>query len=101
MSTCELCGREVAEITKHHLIPQTRHKNKKNKKDFERKEVKDRIAWLCGPCHNQVHATISEKELERAYNTIEALQNHPQLTKWIEWISKRPDGTKVPVRKRK
>jgi len=47
---CQLCGRQVGLLTRHHLIPRTRHANKRNKRDFERKEVKHRIAWLC-PLH--------------------------------------------------
>jgi len=85
---CELCGREVDKRTKHHLIPKTRHKNKKNKKLFDRQEVRTRVAWLCRPCQNQIHALFTEKQLERELNTLEALKAHPEVWKFVEWLRK-------------
>jgi len=96
---CELCGREVDEVTKHHLIPRTRHANKRNKREFDRREVKERIPLLCRPCHKQIHALFSEKELERNYNTLEALKPHPEVAKFIAWLEDKPAGLKVTVRK--
>jgi hypothetical protein len=95
---CELCRRHVAQLTKHHLIPKTRHKNKRNKRDFNREEIHTRVAWLCRPCHKMVHATLTEKELEREYNTLNALRGHPEIAKFSAWISTRPDGTAVTVK---
>ena len=92
---CALCAREVARLTKHHLIPRTRHRNRRNKRDFDRDEVRERIAALCRPCHKQVHALLDEKELERAYNTVEALRAHDGIATFIDWIRDRPDGTPV------
>ena len=92
---CELCGRSVRELTRHHLIPQTRHKNRRNKRDFDRVDVKHRIALLCRPCHSHVHATIPNKRLEREFNTIDALLTHGDITRFIDWIRDKPDGTRV------
>lgn len=97
---CELCEREVTEITRHHLIPQTRHRNRRNKRDFARSDVKGRIALLCRPCHGNIHATFTNKELERRLNTIEALREEPAIERFTNWIRTRPDGTKVPFDKR-
>src|SRR5213082_1552952 len=83
---CELCGRLVPVLTKHHLIPQTRHKNKRNKRNFDRIEVKERVAWLCRSCHSNVHALLDNKELEYDYNTIERLASHPDIIRFTEWI---------------
>lgn len=94
---CELCRRAVAQLTRHHLIPQTRHKNKKNKRDFSRQEVKTRVAMLCRPCHKNIHAQIDNKELERVYNTIPRLTSHPEIAKFTAWIRKQPDK-RVSVR---
>jgi 5-methylcytosine-specific restriction endonuclease McrA len=92
MAQCELCGREVARRTRHHLIPRTRHQNRRNKREFTRSEVRERLAWLCSACHKQVHAVLDHKSLEREWNTIEKLRTHPELVRFIEWIRKRPDG---------
>lgn len=98
---CDLCGREVRKRTKHHLIPKSRHKNKKNKRNFDRQEVKTRVAWFCKPCHNHIHAVLTEKELESDCNTLETLSAHPDVAKFVAWIRKKPDGTTVPIRKSK
>lgn len=98
---CELCGRKVDEVTKHHLIPRTRHANKKNKKDFDRAEVRTRLALFCRPCHKQVHAVLTEKQLERDYNTLESLKTHDEIAKFIDWIKDKPAGTQVIVKTNK
>lgn len=88
----------VSKLTRHHLIPRTRHRNRKNKRDFDRQEVHERIVMLCRPCHNQVHAVLSEKTLEREYNTLAELAEHPEIARFVAWIRNKPDGIKVPVR---
>jgi hypothetical protein len=94
---CALCGREET-LTRHHLIPRTRHHNKKNKCVFDRALVKE-TAGLCGACHRQVHALFSEKELERDFNTVAALRAHPELEKFIAWIGTKPAGFRPQTRK--
>jgi hypothetical protein len=89
---CELCARLVREITRHHLVPRSRHKNKRNKKIFDRQDVHERIALLCRPCHRNIHATIGIKELEREYNTLEALAAHPDVRRFTRWIETKPHG---------
>lgn len=89
---CELCGRAVRRLTKHHLIPKTRHKNKKNKRHFSRREVHHRVLWLCAPCHHNIHVVFSEKELEYDYNDREKLLAHPEIQKFTAWICRQPDG---------
>jgi|SRR5215207_2842198 len=89
---CELCGRLVHKLTRHHLIPRSRHKNKRNKKVFARRDVHNRIALLCRPCHRNIHGTIDVKELEREYNTLEALAAHPDVRRFTQWIENKPHG---------
>ncbi len=97
MPECVICRRTVA-TTRHHLIPRTRHSNKKNKRDFSRSEVSVTVP-VCRPCHNQIHATLSEKELERQFYTIELLRNHPDIAKFAKWIANKPVGYKPRVRR--
>lgn len=89
---CELCGRNVSGLTRHHLIPRTRHANKRNKRDFGRHEVKHRLAWFCRPCHNHVHALFTEKTLEREFNTLTSLAAHPDVERFVAWIRRKPAG---------
>ena len=90
--TCGLCGRAAQDLTRHHLIPRTRHKNKRNKEMFDRQEI-HRTVGLCRPCHRHIHATLDNKVLEREYNTVEALLSHPDIRRFVEWIRKKPHGT--------
>ena len=96
---CVLCEREVNEVGRHHLIPRTRHKNKRNKREFDRTEVK-KTAPICWPCHKQIHAIFTEKELERGYNTIELIRVHPEMEKFIKWIKKKPAGFRTKAKKK-
>lgn len=94
---CDLCERSVPEVTRHHLIPRTRHKNKKNKKIFSREEVRERLIMLCRLCHRNIHAQLTEKQLEYDYNTIEKLLEHPEIKKFTDWIKNKP-LTKLRIR---
>ena len=98
VGVCELCARTEVEVTRHHLIPRTRHKNKRNKKIFERDEVRTRLAILCRPCHKFIHTVLTEKELEAGFNTVEQLASHPEIRKFTEWIRTKPPGLRVRSR---
>jgi hypothetical protein len=95
---CAICQREET-LTRHHLIPRTRHANKRNKREFDRAVVKVTVG-LCRPCHSQLHALLTEKELEREWSTLAKLRAHPELGKFAAWIAKKPRGFKPIVRKR-
>ena len=94
---CAICGRAET-LTRHHLIPRTRHTNKKNKRDFERELVRQ-VVGICRPCHSQIHALLTEKELEREYNTIAALRAHPGVAKFASWIASKPRGFKAQTQR--
>jgi len=87
---CAICEREEG-LTRHHLIPRTRHHNKRNKREFDRTTVK-KVVGICRPCHSQIHAVLTEKELERDYRTIESLRAHPEIRKFATWIATKPRG---------
>jgi 5-methylcytosine-specific restriction protein A len=79
---CALCGRVVprALITLHHLLPKE-----------EGGEAEHRLPF-CKPCHKQVHAMFSNKQLAASYDSIEKLQAAPELATFLAWIRKqRPD----------
>jgi hypothetical protein len=88
--TCGLCDRTVQRLTRHHLVPRTRHKNKRNKKTFDRQEIHGTVG-LCSPCHRHIHTVLDNKELEQEYNTLEA----PDVGSFIEWIRRKSHGTAV------
>lgn len=93
---CAICGRDEI-LTRHHLIPRTRHRNKRNKREFDRALVKQTVG-ICRPCHSQIHAVLSEKQLERDYRTVASLLAHPEIAKFATWIASKPPGFRVPTR---
>lgn len=100
---CELCGRAGAALTKHHLIPKTRHNKPSIRKRFSRAERLTRILWVCRPCHDHIHRCFSEATLASRLNRREALLAEPEIREFIQWIGQRPTGFKPkrPVRKRR
>ena len=91
---CQLCGRAMSALTRHHLIPRARHRKKRNQRLFDHQEVRARILWICRPCHNHLHEVLSEKEMEAAYHSREALLAHPAILRFVQWIETKPEGFK-------
>lgn len=71
---CELCGREVLNLSRHHLIPR------------EEGGRYSATAELCQPCHSTLHLTFSNRELALLYNSIPALQQAEPLQKYLKWV---------------
>jgi hypothetical protein len=42
---------------------------------------------------------LTNKELERHYNRLEALRSHPDIMQFCAWLARRPAGTSVRSRK--
>jgi 5-methylcytosine-specific restriction endonuclease McrA len=100
-AACELCGRSQMPLTRHHLIPQSRHNKGRTQRLYEKEEMLFRIALLCRPCHSQVHAVLDNASLVLKYNTVEALASHSDIAKFAAWIATKPAGLKVTVRHKK
>jgi hypothetical protein len=84
---CALCGRPVpphAKQSLHHLTPKLR-----GGKGGE-------TARLHQICHNEIHATLGETELARAYATPEALRAHPRLARFIAWVADKDPAFHAP-----
>lgn len=97
---CQLCGRRVEHLTRHHLIPRMRHRAKRTRRSFARADLNHRIAWLCRPCHSHVHTVLSEKELASSFNTLVALAKHPDIKRFCDWLAVRPASFNPKSRKR-
>jgi hypothetical protein len=93
---CPLCQRifDPDTIQDHHLIPRT----------FKGKET----IRLHKICHQKLHTTFSEREMEKYYNTIDHILEHDEIVKFVKWVKKQPpeyydknDDTKQRKRKRR
>lgn len=77
---CPLCHRPVpvAQQDAHHLVPKSH--------GGTATVVLHRI------CHRHVHALLTETELARQFNTIEALLTQKEMVVFLKWVSTKPDG---------
>lgn len=83
-------------MTRHHLIPRTRHRQIRRKKLLTGRDLNETIA-VCSSCHKQIHALISEKDLAREWNTTEKLLSHPDLGTFLDWIRQKPPDFQARV----
>jgi len=75
---CPLCGRPIpheARQSLHHLVPKL--KGGKGGETVRLHQI----------CHTEIHATLTEAELARAYHTVAALRAHPRLARFIAWVA--------------
>ncbi len=99
LKRCDLCGRDELVLTRHHLIPKSRHNKSRTQRHFDRETMKTDIAMLCRPCHSQIHRIFDNHELANYYHTVERLQAHSEVQTFIKWITKRPVGLRVRIKR--
>jgi hypothetical protein len=84
---CALCGRDVPDVTVHHLVP---------------KDEGGRggpTADLCSACHRQVHALFDNRTLARELSSIEELRRDPRLHRFVRWVRRQDPGRRIMVRR--
>jgi hypothetical protein len=95
--TCELCGRAVGRnrLTRHHLLPRAQARRMRRRK-MARRELRrrdpGRTVDLCRLCHRNVHTSLSNGDLGRGYDCLEALSAHPDVRRFTEWVRDKPHG---------
>ncbi len=77
---CPICEREIppAQMDAHHLIPRSKGGRE--------------TQYLHRICHRQIHALFTETDLARRLNSADAIREHPQMQRFIEWVKNKPDG---------
>ena len=82
LQTFSLCERQVPPslITLHHLVPK------------ERGGKAEHRTPMCKPCHKQLHAIFTNRELEQRYASLEALWSAEPLQAFLRWIRKQQAG---------
>lgn len=86
---CDLCERKVPTITEHHLIPR------------EKGGRFEETAWLCVPCHKQVHALYSNYELAVRLNSIPKLKDDEKIKRYLKFIKKHPGDANFTIKQSK
>ena len=95
--TCELCGRTVGResLTRHHLLPRAQARRMRRRR-MARRALRRRdpgiTVDLCRPCHRNVHTSLSNGDLGRHYDRLEALSAHPDVRRFTEWVRDKPHG---------
>jgi hypothetical protein len=97
---CALCQRAATHLTRHHLIPRTVHRRPRTRRKFTR-DQRLRVVLLCRACHKQIHSLFTASELAGTYCSIEALAGHPEVARFIEWLTRQPSTVDVRVRRRR
>ncbi|MGG3891777.1 HNH endonuclease [Metabacillus fastidiosus] len=87
MDVCELCERKLVETTVHHLLPK------------EMGGTFGPTANLCIPCHKQIHALYTNKEIAVRLTTIQELKEDEQLSRYLKWIRKQPSTKLMKIKK--
>lgn len=75
---CPICDRLLGTVNvdRHHLTPKCRG----GKEQY----------FIHKICHRKIHATFTEKELEKKYHTWSELREHEEIKKFMLWVAKKP-----------
>ncbi|WP_347551016.1 HNH endonuclease [Pseudalkalibacillus hwajinpoensis] len=87
MDVCELCGRSVVKGTSHHLTPK------------EEGGTFKPTAFLCVPCHKQIHAIYTNQELSVRLDSIKKLKEDDKIRCYLKWIKKQPGTKSIKIKK--
>lgn len=85
---CTICQREtpIKMMEKHHLTP----KSRKGKETIK----------VCCNCGDQLHKLFTNKELEKNYNTLEAILSDKKVQRYVKWVKKK-NNFHVPIATKK
>lgn len=85
---CWLCGRPMGEISEwHHPVP-------KSRKGKERVPVHP-------ICHQAIHASFTNAQLERIGPAVEQLRDHPEVAKFLAWVANKAPDFHAPTADRR
>lgn len=79
LGPCPICGRPMLagpSVDRHHFVP--------------RAEGGREARPVHRICHRKLHSLWTERELATAYATPEAIRNHPEMQRFIQWVARKP-----------
>lgn len=83
---CALCER-AHPLTFHHLIPRTVHRKRWARTRFSPEALQEGI-WVCRDCHDAIHRFIPHRALAEEHRSLETLKTHPELARFVAWVSR-------------
>lgn len=85
--TCWLCGRPFETLIQwHHPVPRA-------------KKGRDTVP-VHPICHKAIHAGFTNAQLARLGDDIAAIRAHPEIARFVEWVSTKPPDFHAPTRTR-
>lgn len=94
---CELCNRDVQEISEHHLL--CRKLLSRKRRAYTIQLGHKLKVYLCMDCHHTLHATFRLSQLHTEFNTLEKLRENEKMRKYVAWVSSRPEGVVTHARR--
>jgi hypothetical protein len=86
--SCFLCGRPLGRrVEWHHPVPKSRGGRE--------------TVPIHPICHRTIHATLSNKALERDYVDSAALRAHPEIARFVAWVRDKDPDFHAPTRRRR
>lgn len=82
---CATCRREMR-LTFHHLIPCCQHRRNWCKRRYSKAQMQTGID-VCTDCHSAFHRFATERELAEHHFTVETLLTHPEIGRFVRWVS--------------
>jgi 5-methylcytosine-specific restriction endonuclease McrA len=90
MPLCQLCDRDIPNLTEHHLVPRQKTKRKNL--------PPSPTIQICSACHRQIHKLYDNAYLARELNTLERLKHDRQMQRFLVWVRKQDPHKKIRVR---
>ena len=85
---CFLCGRPLGRrVEWHHPVPKSRGGRE--------------TVPIHPICHRTIHATLTNKELERGFAGAAALREHPDIRRFIDWVQEKDPDFHARTRRRR
>ncbi len=92
---CELCSKENAVLTFHHLVPRKLHRKSIITKLFPETDLHTYGIMVCASCHKMIHKKINHFDLATEYNSLQKLKAHQELSKFIRFQQKSNKNKRV------
>jgi hypothetical protein len=75
---CPVCSRPLgnSNVSRHHWVPKSRGG-----------KIQE---WVHDICHDKIHSVFTNAELDHEYSDPIAVQQHPEMVKFIKWVKTKP-----------